>query len=755
VNAGEPDLDDPRVFQAVQEYLAVLESGKRPDRAAFLARHADIAPALSECLAGLELVHTAGPKLRDPAPATAAEPPTALGDFRIVREIGRGGMGTVYEAVQLSLGRRVALKVLPFAAALDSRQLQRFKNEAHAAAQLHHPHIVPVYFVGTERGVHFYAMQLIEGQNLAALVEELRRGDAGEASHTVHDPASAPTGDLPPPSAETRPVLGAQASTLQTARGGDFYRTAAGLAAQAAEAIEYAHQNGIVHRDIKPANLLVDAGGNLWVTDFGLAQVQADAGLTQTGDLLGTLRYMSPEQAGGPRGLIDHRTDVYSLGATLYEVLTLRPIFDGQDRRTLLHQIMHDEPRPPRAIDRAIPPDLETVVLKAIGKHPADRYATARDFADDLNRFLRHEPVRARRATAVQRAGKWLRRHPSVPAAAAVMLFLLAAGSVVSAFLIRAEQEKTRTAYHAERERAREADERLRLAGRSVDDMVQAAEQELPDHPLLQELRKKLLESALGYYQELARQRSDDPAVQAEFTAAGERVKKILADLAEAEGARPLFLLGRPDVLDDLRASDDQREELSKLNARMEKDREEGFRDFRTLAPEEKRARFLKMARTTEAEVGKILRPEQIARLRQIDLQMKGPGAFRDPAVIAALRLTPEQQDRIRTVEADVFLFRTEGPHFGPPPKPREGFPPGPPPGPPPDMSFGKRDMPFGKHPDDMRKEAIDRIMNTLTEEQRQRWGELTGKPFVCRKMDFKMGFGPGPHGKGPFGPPR
>src|SRR5207253_4084826 len=138
-------------------------------------------------------------------------------------------------------------------------------------------------------------------------------------------------------------------------------RTVAGLAAQAAEALEYAHQNGIVHRDIKPANLLVDAGGNLWVTDFGLAQVQADAGLTQTGDLLGTLRYMSPEQAGGPRGLIDHRTDVYSLGATLYELLTLRPIFDGADRQTLLHQILHEEPTSPRALDRAVPPELETV----------------------------------------------------------------------------------------------------------------------------------------------------------------------------------------------------------------------------------------------------------------------------------------------------------------------------------------------------------------------------------------------------------
>src|SRR5205814_9251938 len=184
--------------------------------------------------------------------------------------------------------------------------------------------------------------------------------------------------------ARTTSDLGTELTSLRSERPSGFYRTVAGLIAQAAEALEYAHQNGVVHRDIKPANLLIDGRGNLWVTDFGLAQVQADAGLTQTGDLLGTLRYMSPEQAGGPRGLIDHRTDVYSLGATLYEVLTLRPICDGQDRRALLHQIMHEEPKAPRAIDRAVPLDLETIVLKAIGKHPADRYSTARHMADDL-----------------------------------------------------------------------------------------------------------------------------------------------------------------------------------------------------------------------------------------------------------------------------------------------------------------------------------------------------------------------------------
>src|SRR5262249_52371238 len=161
-----------------------------------------------------------------------------------------------------------------------------------------------------------------------------------------------------------------------------------------------------------------------WLTDFGLAQFHADAGLTQTGDLLGTLRYMSPEQAGGQRGLIDHRTDVYALGATLYELLTLQPIFTGSDRQTLLRQILHEDPRRPGSGARPPPPDVETIARRAVSKAPAGRYPPARDFADDLHRFLRHEPIQARRATVAQRARKWLRRHPSVLVAGVVLLVL-------------------------------------------------------------------------------------------------------------------------------------------------------------------------------------------------------------------------------------------------------------------------------------------------------------------------------------------
>src|SRR5262249_53806648 len=293
------------------------------------------------------------------------------------------GMGIVYEAEQLALARRVALKVLPFAVGLDARQLQRFKNEAHAAANLHHQNIVPVYFVGCDRGVHYYAMQFIDGRTLADMIAELRQ-IAGlpvedETAH-VSQARNISNTDVTPPAANR--------STDRSVTSAAYFRTVANLGVQTAEALDHAHQVGIVHRDIKPANLLVDGRGNLWVTDFGLAQIQEDTRLTRTGDLLGTVRYMSPEQALGKPAPLDHRTDIYSLGVTLYELLALEPAFGANNRRELLRQITLDEPRPPRRLNRSIPADLETIVLKAAAKTPGERYATARELAEDLRRFL-------------------------------------------------------------------------------------------------------------------------------------------------------------------------------------------------------------------------------------------------------------------------------------------------------------------------------------------------------------------------------
>jgi WD40 repeat protein/serine/threonine protein kinase len=442
---------EAQVGRIADEFTQRLNRGEYPSIEEYAERFPEIARLLREVLPALQLIRlpcVESAVVAGSAPAPEAVSATPLGDYRLLREVGRGGMGVVYEAEQLSLNRRVALKVLPFAAALDEKQLQRFRNEAQAAAQLHHTNIVPVYGVGCERGVHFYAMQFIEGKTLAALIDELNQ--TGETLTGRMDaksalPDAAPTGPYVP--AGTTPAL-AKRSTERSSGNPAFIRTAASLAVQAADALEHAHEMGIVHRDIKPANLMVDGRGNLWITDFGLAQVPGDGRLTMSGDLLGTLRYMSPEQALAKRVPLDHRTDIYSLGVTLYELLSLQPAFPERDRQELLRQIAFEEPRPPRQLNRAIPWELETIVLKAIAKNPSERYAEAKALADDLRRFLEDKPIQARRPTLAQRARKWGRRHPAVVwAAVIVTLVLFASLAAVSyvrqqAALDQAESQK-------------------------------------------------------------------------------------------------------------------------------------------------------------------------------------------------------------------------------------------------------------------------------------------------------------------------
>jgi serine/threonine protein kinase/tetratricopeptide (TPR) repeat protein len=428
-----------RLGEVIVACLQARQAGQPLDRQKLLADYPELAEDLAAFFEGQDRLEQLATLLRspagpgspvqpggDPSPGTDSSEPMRLSDFRILREVGRGGMGIVYEAEQVSLRRRVALKVLPLAATLDPRQLQRFHNEAQAAASLHHTHIVPVYSVGCERGIHFYAMHLIDGRPLSELIHQLRRreqqtaepavGEGAERQTTVYQP-SAEEAVTPHPTVKL-----AGDSTLSPAgrRDREYYRRVAELGVQAAEALDHAHQLGIVHRDIKPGNLLVDGRGNLWVTDFGLAQVQSDTRLTRTGDLVGTLRYMSPEQALAKRVIIDHRTDIYSLGATLYELLTLQPAFGGEDRQELLRQIAFEEPAAPRRLHRAIPAELETIVLRAMEKNPAEGYGTAKEVADDLRHWLEDRPIRARRPSLVQRARKWARRHQALVWSAAI-----------------------------------------------------------------------------------------------------------------------------------------------------------------------------------------------------------------------------------------------------------------------------------------------------------------------------------------------
>lgn len=366
----------------LDRYLQELADGRQPDQESYLRCYPELAESLRGVFKTLDFVEATSRALN----ASQLERGQQLGEYRIVREVARGGMGVVYEAIQTSLNRRVALKVLPAGVLLSSSAPERFGREAATAGRLHHTNIVPVYAVGQEQGIHYYVMQYIEGRSLAEHLVRLRQ-------------------------AATPP-------------GRDYFRRVARWGQQAAEALDYAHNEGIVHRDVKPSNLLLDARDNVWITDFGLARVDALTTITAAGDVLGTARYMSPEQARGSHSRVDARTDIYSLGATLYELLALRPAFDGESREVVLNRITFADPPPLRELNSTIPRDLETIVTKCMEKEPERRYARARDVAEDCRRFLDGEPIRARRTLLVVKAARAVRRHRWKTLAAALVAAL-------------------------------------------------------------------------------------------------------------------------------------------------------------------------------------------------------------------------------------------------------------------------------------------------------------------------------------------
>jgi serine/threonine protein kinase len=533
------DLSDEKAEQVVdilERYLAQLQAGALPNHEEWVSQHPEFADMLSEYLPELEQIQL-GASVPDPA-AVESDLPTfpdgeqgRLGDFKIQREVGRGGMGVVYEAEQISLGRRVALKVLPFAATLDPKQLQRFKNEAQAAAQLYHSNIVPVYAVGCSRGVHFYAMQFIEGQSLAEMIAELRADVISGLPRTSVDPR--PSDEAAGKAAQSAPEMmstrtHAALATDRSSRSAAYFRSIAELGVEAALALEHAHQLGVIHRDIKPANVLVDAAGHLWITDFGLAQFQNERGLTLSGDIVGTVRYMSPEQALARRGLVDHRTDIYSLGVTLYEALTLEPAYPGTDREFILKRIALNDAWPPRRVQPLLPAALETIVMKAMADRPESRYATAQEMADDLRRFLENRPILAVRPSLVERTTKWAARHKPVLTAAAAALGLVVAALIVGTFLLWREKDLTQAALveartqeelarsqaaevRAQKQRAQRNFE-LALSG-AMQLMVRLEDKRYDPMPLIGELRRNVISEGMAFYQGFIHEESTDPAV--------------------------------------------------------------------------------------------------------------------------------------------------------------------------------------------------------------------------------------------------
>lgn len=469
---------DP-VEQLAEEFLARLRRGDRPPLSEYTNSHPELAEEIRDLFPALVMMEEAKPAGTEPHETTggSAAAPEQLGDFRILREVARGGMGVVYEAEQMSLGRHVALKVLPSQSGADPLRLLRFRREARSAAKLHHTNIVPVFEVGSSEGVHYYAMQFIQGQGLDEVLHELRRLRAGDGA--IESPKSdltaslagglrsglfpgAPIIPLPRPAVD---VPRSDASALLTGPVSHYFRSVARLGLQAAEALAYAHGQRVLHRDVKPSNLLLDREGTLWLTDFGLAKDDSDD-LTRTGDIVGTVRYMAPERF---HAVSDPRTDVYSLGITLYEMLALRPAFPEADRFKLIQQIAKDDPPKPRSIDAAIPRDLETIVLKAIEKEPNRRYSSAADMAEDMRRFLADRPIRARRASWREQAWRWCRRNPGIAASlstAVAFLVLLVVGLSIATVQVWGAKRNAETALAEEKQSA--YFQRIALADREL-----------------------------------------------------------------------------------------------------------------------------------------------------------------------------------------------------------------------------------------------------------------------------------------------
>ncbi len=451
------------IGQLGDEFVERLRRGERPSIREYMLRYPDHAEEIRDVLETLATIEEL--PSGSSAPRTAAkESLPQCGDYRLLREIGRGGMGVVYEAEQISLGRHVALKMMPRAMLADPVLKARFEREAKAAAKLHHTNIVPVFGVGESDGDCYYVMQFIDGIPLDALLQQLQAQPAPQSTNAVLDETlllnPAKEGGVAP--SPRTPLAADSAHAMQTGAmatappagvvGGVAVRHeraysefVATIGKQVASALAYAHSQGILHRDIKPSNLMLDAQGTAWVTDFGLAKFDDDRGLTQTGDILGTLRYMAPESFNGQA---DARSDLYSLGLTLYEMLVFRPAFDKTNRPALIEQVLHAEIPPLDQSGRDVPLDLRTIVHKALDRSPEHRYQTAHELADDLERFLNDEPIRARPLSAMERAARWSRRNKGLSlslSSLAVLVLVTMVGSLIAAGYFRSLSDELST----------------------------------------------------------------------------------------------------------------------------------------------------------------------------------------------------------------------------------------------------------------------------------------------------------------------
>jgi eukaryotic-like serine/threonine-protein kinase len=422
-----------------QRDMAALISGSAsPELLTFWRRHLRLcdscASEVTRLRMGLEVSRSPNPQDSVPPDTTepngllvGLEPNLQLGDFRLEQRLGSGGMGVVYQALQTSLNRRVALKILPSRLIGDGSAVERFHREARAAARLRHLNIVTIYAEGLEQGICYFAMEMIEGEPLDRIIADLRmtKTDGHQAISPAEDDPSSPERPLSSPATD-------HDSLLRTCRSNrEYLDMAAHLIGEVADALAYAHRKGIIHRDVKPSNLILARDGRLVLLDFGIARLCEERSMTVTGSFVGTPRYMCPEQITNPHDKLDHRCDIYSLGVTLYELLTLQPLFDGHSREQVVGQILGQTPPRPRHVEPHIPTDLETICLKAIEKDPNRRYGSAQEMAEDLRSYLAGGTIKARPTSCTNRLARVLwRRKIAVVLAVALAIALGFGGSI-------------------------------------------------------------------------------------------------------------------------------------------------------------------------------------------------------------------------------------------------------------------------------------------------------------------------------------
>ncbi|MBS0208740.1 MAG: protein kinase [Planctomycetes bacterium] len=511
-----PLVNEDDVFEhAAAEFTARLRAGEHPSVEEYIARYAEVADLLRELLPTIEAVERSkASTVNSGAGAMLPQKmPERLGDFTIVRVLGHGGMGVVYEAVQESLSRHVALKILPAQALTDEKRVKRFDQEARLAARLYHPNIVPVFGVGHASGFHYYVMQLIDGHGVDRVITE------------------SPGQRLPT-------------------------RQAAEIARDAARALHYAHVQGTLHRDVKPSNLLIDRKGSVWLADFGLAQALENNASVST-HVAGTLRYLPPERF---QGVSDARGDVYGLGLTLYEMICGRPPFNADTAVALMKQITEGPAPAPRSVNPLLPRDLEVIVQKATARDPRHRYPTASAMAEDLTRYLEGMPIRARRISAFERGWRWCGRNKLLATASAMAmvsvatLLLVASISYYSTARLNSQltsslerERQSRALAEKSSSTALEALDKVfqQLApagaisaassndqdGNKSGDLAAAAGQVSPQVAAA-------LEGLLPYYNRLAEQRGNDPQVLRQAALAKYRVGLIQARLGRLDEAR-------------------------------------------------------------------------------------------------------------------------------------------------------------------------------------------------------------------------